>query len=570
MVAAGLNVNAPHGGGHQDASSSSRSLPSQVHDAASVVGSRIQDAVSQLNLGGHLSRRGPAAAKGAGGLKDGWDSLVSIVFAPCAGDLNVGGVPRDEAAAVPAATTSAAAPLQKGRGGGASRSPPAPSWGASVPFDVSVSQIGTSSLVAKDSSFGGRSQRTRDGELPAGLDRRSPGRPRPVPEQRASTPRERRRAESRARLKRLGARHQLAGGFPGESLAEEARPVSPAEREAERLRAERSREEVEGVADFDDGISAISSHTLEDMERRRQARERRTRAQASGGNGGGGGATRGPNVLRLHPLDFHQIIEEEAAGGRGGATGFDPASPGGIAPAVSEERDTEVVFGEPFYEEEEAAAPTAPAAASNPSPPDPAVARHVRTVVDPSSGVAHDEFVPHPLSSRTRSANTAGTAQNTTATEESHEFEEMRRRDEAAFWSDEGMVGAAERARERRTGRAGRGMSIEERARRLRELSRSRSRSDGTGSSNKSGSSSLVSSGRHPHDTVPVYSSDLFSRRKRSGGSRGGGSMSGRSSRRSSSSGGGRAPRRGGGGAVTSSSVMEESDPFASLDYGEI
>ena len=72
-----------------------------------------------------------------------------------------------------------------------------------------------------------------------------------------------------------------------------------------------------------------------------------------------------------------------------------------------------------------------------------------------------------------------------------------------------------------------------------------------TTQSNKSGSS-LVS-GQHPHDTVPVYSSDLFSRWKRSGG---GGRL--------------RRSRSGNGGALTREGLTPGSNPFKSLDYGEI
>ena len=65
---------------------------------------------------------------------------------------------------------------------------------------------------------------------------------------------------------------------------------------------------------------------------------------------------------------------------------------------------------------------------------------------------------------------------------------------------------------------------------------------------NKSNPSSLIS-GQHPHDTVPVYSSDVFPRRKRSGDKQ----------RRSPAKDTGFVP-----GSVV------ESDPFSALDYGEI
>ena len=74
----------------------------------------------------------------------------------------------------------------------------------------------------------------------------------------------------------------------------------------------------------------------------------------------------------------------------------------------------------------------------------------------------------------------------------------MYKRNEAMYWVDEDQVAEAEKTSRRRSspvvvgtttdrrgssaGRQSQRMSIEERARRLRELSRSRSRSDGTGS----------------------------------------------------------------------------------------
>lgn len=364
------------------APSSSRSLHSQVHDAASVARDRIHDVVSRIQR--------PEARSG---LRDGWDALVKVVFAPCAGDL--GGVPREDASA---SDRTSRAGRGRGSGGG-----DGPAWGASVPFEVSASQDRARSFRA--SSFG--TQRSREAEPPGAF---------PVQERRTSG--ERREARCRARLKQLGARHQLAGEGP----AAAARPVSP--RRAEEGRAATGASYALGGApgspdlvDFDDGISAISSHTLEEMERRRLARE-------------------GRNVVRLSPKDFSQITDE-------GSVVMESGLQRVAILEESEERDTEVVFGDPFYEED-----------------------MLRNTADLSR-------VASAKSQRSR---------NTTVTEESNEFEEMYRRQEAMYWTDQDQVARSETNAGLAGGRPSRGMSIEERARRLRELSRSRSRSDGTGS----------------------------------------------------------------------------------------
>eukprot|EP00578_Thalassiosira_sp_NH16_P021853 CAMPEP_0181092650 /NCGR_PEP_ID=MMETSP1071-20121207/9029_1 /TAXON_ID=35127 /ORGANISM="Thalassiosira sp., Strain NH16" /LENGTH=473 /DNA_ID=CAMNT_0023174839 /DNA_START=420 /DNA_END=1841 /DNA_ORIENTATION=- len=453
--------------------SSARSLHSQVHDAVSVTRDRFADVVS------HIQR--PETRALGGGLKDGWDAMVKVMFAPCAGD--VGGVPRDEALLDGndgVCTPPRASPCGKVRGGSAATPAATPPWGASVPFEVSTSQQDRSLLMG--SSF----VSTR-GENPAAD---VPSRRYPVQQQRGPTPREQRNARSRAKLRQLGAQHQLAGGFPGGGLADAARPVSPAEEEGS-----------PDLADFDDGISAISSHTLEEMERRRQAKERK-------------------NVVRLHPLDFTQIIDEEAE------LECDDGRLSGVVEEV-DEKNTEVVFGEPFYEEEEYGN-------------------------GPATGLESADCLD-----RTGSARAHQTL-DTTATEESNEFEEMHRRHEAVYWADQDQLASSERAvKDQRAGRrTSQRMGIEERARRLRELSRSRSRSDGTSSSNKSGASSLVSR-QHPHDTFPLFSSDLFARRKKSSSSRATRSTSG-SQHGSEFVSGSRTPASTG------------SDPFASLDYGEI
>jgi len=406
------------------------------------------------------------------GLKESWDSLVKVMFAPCAGG-DIGGVPRDEMMGTPPISPAIS---PSSRVGGTDEAEPA--WGASVPFEVSASSL------LEGQSFHGPGSHQH---------------PQHYPIQQAQTPREQRSARSRAKLRQLGARHQLAGGFPGESLADTARPIS--------FREEVVQEEV--VVDFDDGISAISSHTLEDMERRRQIQDKR-------------------NMLRLHPMDFSQIVEEEDLDRN---TSVDPLA----VLEGEDEKNTEVLFGEPFYEEG---------------------AKKQISQDYPTQELAGATDFDRVQSTRTNQT------LNTTITDDSKEFEDFKRH-EAVYWTNQDQVGNGEGSvgfgRQTRTSQH---MGIEERARRLRDLSRSRSRSDGTGSSNKSGASSL-SSGQHPHDTMPVYSSDLYTRRKKASIS-----ASGTSWRKSLPSTqqqdrfvrGSRAP----------ASVMEESDPFASLGYGEI
>jgi len=420
------------------------------------------------------------------------------MFAPCAGDI--GGVPREDLGVPPTSDLS-----RSGRERSKGANTVTPSWGASVPFEVSASHDKSSSFQA--SSFA--TQHTQEHRSESGLPTQQLN---PMAQQHALTPMEQRRAMSRAKLRQLGAQHQIASGFPGENLADTARPISPHEELKERAAAEEiyanHHHESPDLVDFDDGISAISSHTLEEMEKRRQVKEKKNK-----------------NVLRLHPRDFSQIIDENAEleCGDNGLQGV------GILEETSEEKNTEVVFGDPFYGKD--------------------LFQNVCSIED-----SHDnKRLDTPASNLNRSTSTKSQrTQNTTITEESNEFEEMYMRHEAMYWTDQDQVAHSETNARSTRCRPSERMSIEERARRLRELSRSRSRSDGTGSSNKSGASSLVS-GQHPHDTVPVYSSDLFPRRRKSSSSRSRRSQSGSKS----------APK-------VVLPLVEDSDPFSSLDHGEI
>lgn len=221
--------------------------------------------------------------------------------------------------------------------------------------------------------------------------------------------------------------------------------ITPPPRAA-REAAEAAAAATPDLVDFDDGISALSAHTLDEMAR-----------------GARGPAARAvTHVVRLDPRDFAPVVEGSAeAGVRGTEEGADAAS-----------RGTEASRAAPPY--------------------DPALLRNVRTAAGPR-GARHLQFSPTPPAAFPRAATL-----DTAATEETHEFEALVRRQEALYWRDADRAATAERGA--RAPRRSGGPGAEARARRLRELSRSRSRSDGAGS-HKSGGSLL--SGPHPHDTFP-------------------------------------------------------------------
>ena len=352
------------------------------------------------------------------------------MFAPCAGDI--GGIPRDEAFHSQPSQSKSPQQLVRKQSKQSAATP------ATVPFEVSAS----SSSLSLDKNSRAAS---------------------PIP----AAPFQK---ESLCKLRQLGAQHQLASGLHGESLADVARPCSP------------EKNETPDLIDFDDGISAISSHTLEEMEKRR-------------------------------------------------------IQSGAPIPKVAEA--VKVKLNSPIKEDVEW--------------------KQTRTEFEPFNA----EVNPFPIEiSRIESIST----RQTNATEES--FQKFMQ-DEVKYW--EGEVRNDRQSRKDRP-------SLEERARKLRELSRSRSRSDGTGSvsyicccilylsqstspviilthivlfakqSGKSKSSLL--SGSHPHDTVPVFSSDLFGKTKpRSSRS----TLSKISSRKNFVAG-----------------SFDNSDPFVALDYGEI
>mmetsp|Transcript_7624 Transcript_7624/g.15815 ORF Transcript_7624/g.15815 Transcript_7624/m.15815 type:complete len:467 (+) Transcript_7624:1040-2440(+) len=401
--------------------------------------------------------------------KDSVESLLKVMFAPCAGvatsssgcdsqehnpnanatatkmDFHIGGVPKSEMGG-PSHSFVARNPPPASANGPSNRGPP-PSWEPSVPFEVRT-------RTRSDLSQTEKAPRAAT-VTPTNLSqpRRHPDDFHPSPAIRPntpSTPRQRKRADALTKLRRLGAQHQLASGVHGESLADTARPVSP---ELPRLPPREEglahASETYDAVDFDDGISAISAHTLEEMERRGLIHPPPTNAAgASDSRIRKSDPRRGVGtVSRIDETEESDTFDRDAGNNPFRATGTRPK----LVPA-----------------------------ATGPRPP--------------------------PLQlSRIHSAHTRATA----ATEDTDG--ELWMAEEARYWEtlaqDDGKE-SREAAKSRGNGRVARRTmrpSVEERARRLRELSRSRSRSDGTGSSNKS-STSLRS---HPHDTVPVFASDV-------------------------------------------------------------
>lgn len=344
------------------------------------------------------------------GIKQSLDSLLRTMFAPCAGaDVNdnggggIGGVPRDEIGNDAAVHRNYSPPVESRRplhppsmnGITSTANNSNNNWATSVPFEVSTRSRSSSSKSSHRSN-------TSAAVIPPTVDDTAPL---------SSTPEERKRqALSRTKLRQLGARHQLASGVHGETLADTARPVSP----------EKLKDDSPDLVDFDDGISAISSHTLEEMERRR--------VHAS--------TKQNETCVRVSTLDFRHVVDEDSE--------------------WKQINDADA-FGTPFFEKEV-------------------------QLLDVTSK-------PFPMT-RGQSSNTRAT----NMTEDSREFEQVWMADEAQYWNDtvakESGVGSSSskpitlKGDSKQSGRAravGR-ISIEERARRLRELSRSRSRSDGTGS----------------------------------------------------------------------------------------
>lgn len=328
------------------------SSSSFVQDAASVAASRFHEAVSHMQK---PETRSKIQAK--------VDYVVKTMFAPCVGE--VGGVPFDDCGG--------------GEGNGMVR-PDA------VPMEVSPNTT------------------EEDMTTPAAAVTPQPQQftSQSFPETKSNT---KRQENSLQKLRKLGARHQLASGYIDETLPDAARPVSDDKVVTPTSTGDNAEEHVADEVDFDDGISAISSHTLEEMEKRRLLHT----------------VTVSPNHFsepRLPPSS--KIIEN---------TDFSKKPMMETTDGEAEED----FFGEPFFNQ------TAPQLQTN---------------------VSND----------------------------SQQLEKAWDLDEVNYWKDE--VKKDKKKNDKRSSRRQKRLTVEERAKRLRELnnrdlSRSRSRS----------------SGSHPHDT---------------------------------------------------------------------
>ena len=205
-----------------------------------------------------------------------------------------------------------------------------------------------------------------------------------------------RQENSLAKLKKLGARHQLASGYIDPTLPDAARPVSPEETYA--APSSYIADKVDDEVDFDDGISAISSHTLEDMEKRRLL-----------------------HTVRVSSTEFSKRnVKKER-----------------LSPSMAD------FSKKPIME----------------------------TI---SGGAEEDDFFAEPFFNQ---ASKLERVELSNVSSDSRQLEKAWNADEVNYFKDEVNKDIDNRS-SRRQQRA----SVEERAKRLRELSRSRSRSSGTGS----------------------------------------------------------------------------------------
>ena len=339
---------------------SSQGSASFVQDAASVAASRFHEAVSHIQK---PETRSQIQAK--------VDYVVKRMFAPCVGPI--GGVSLHDA------------------GGGEGRSGQSPD--DAVPMEVSpnTSEENMNPPPAATTTAAAANQ-------PQQLFGMA------FPETKNNT---KRQQNSLQKLKKLGARHQLASGYIDPTLPDAARPVSPEEKCVPPSSTGNSGEPIDDEVDFDDGISAISSHTLEEMEKRRQL-----------------------NTVRVSPTQFTKPKSKVSASSKNKNADFSKKPiMETISGGVAGEDD---FFGEPFFKQ------TPPKLARN---------------------VSND----------------------------SQQLEKAWDVDEVNYWKNE--VNKDE-SNDKRSSRRQERLSVEDRAKRLRELnnrdlSRSRSRS----------------SGSHPHDT---------------------------------------------------------------------
>jgi hypothetical protein len=266
---------------------------------------------------------------------------------------------------------------------------------------------------------------------------------------------EKRIVESQNRLRQLSAKHILASSTgPPVASPPTTLPANAAPREDTTTPCPEFDEEV----DFDDGISAISSHTLEAMERRRVAKEMAKGSSSS---------SKSRNSIKVGLTDF---IHGTSSPNGGWCRQSDDG------PLAQVDEGAEVVFGEPFYQEDDVVMMTTDTQNNSTTTKD----QQQKEVISPKS--IADKIIADLLLKKTEmnqrmGSNETKCTMNTTATDDdSGEFQAMLQRNEAIYWGDEEHVKDVERK-----SRGLKPISIEERAQRLREVSRSRSRSDGTG-----------------------------------------------------------------------------------------
>lgn len=416
-------------------SSSTSSPPTSANDIASVARDRFNDVKRE-----HLS---PLSDRvNLVGLRDGFDAIVKVMFSPCVNGAAGGNVPEDVSQSnndVPLSSEyegfGGRPPIRRGA---TSPTNGTPQVFSSIPFEVSASASNGASLVGTDIASGRGSTSSAGKNLfqRHGTTSMSNSQSTQLSES------EKRIIESQARLRQLGAKNILESTGQPKTCP----PTLPAEA-ATREDITTLCPEFDEVVDFDDGISAISSHTLEAMDRRRVAKD-----MAKGSS-----SSKSRNSIKVELTDF---IHGTSAPSGGWCRQNDD---GPLA-------QVEVVFGEPFYQEDDVVMMTAQNT----------TLKQQKEVISPKS-VAEKEFADlllkkTEMNQRIGSNQTKSTMNTTAIDDDSGEFQAMLQRNEAIYWGDEEHVKDMERK-----SRGLKPMSIEERAQRLREVSRSRSRSDGTG-----------------------------------------------------------------------------------------
>lgn len=322
-----------------------------VQDAASVAASRFQEVVTHIQK---PETRAQFQAK--------VDFVVKTIFSPCVGGGggDIGGVPMDD------------------MGGnwnkdGGMKCPDA------IPVEVSpnTSEENMNSPTAVTST--------------------------PFPE----SHREHKKERSLAKLKKLGARHQLASGYVDPRLPDAARPVSPDDKHA--VAPPPSTDSVDNHVDdevnFDDGISAISAHTLEEMDKRQKIHEKK-------------------NTVRVNPSQFSSKSKQPQQQNPKSSKEIISTSKDFSAKPFKATISGDLGFDDPFFKQQ------------------------------------------------------SSTNLNRVRSQDSQKLEKEWDAIEENYWKGEVKKDNAKQSTTRRQER----LSVEERARRLRELSRSRSRSSNTGS----------------------------------------------------------------------------------------